>query len=639
MKKALLAVLLCNFIHEVFSQNSWGKADIKQFTNQYCPFDSSANAMVLFDHCDISFDRGNNYAVIYRQHKRIQILNKEGYSNATVSIPFYMEENTVGIEIRAQTLNAGKNGELLVTKIDKKAIFEEHVGGNHYKKKFSFPDVREGSILEYEFTSQYRAAGRSLRDWYFQTDIPTLESSVSLNTPMFLHYTAVLQSPIALSTSSDENNSDNTFSFYAMKNIPAIKSEKYVTTLKDYTAQIHFILNSANIPGQPLVKFHESWSEVSQELLTSSAFGFVLDGTGEHRRMAKELTKGVNNSLEKTKIIYKHITEKMKWNGVTDFIPDNRLAKKYNEGLGSSADINMMLIDMLRAANVTADPVAISTRTNGKVDRVVPDMGQFNHVIALAETDSGSLLLDATSDFRPYNLLALEDLNNGGLRMGSPYASWVDIKPVKSSASTIAISMRLDSTGKIYAKGNLTTSDYESLPYRSALQSTAPDECLRQNLVLAQETEISNVAVTNQLDNSQRLKISFDLQSTNDAPEASHIYLNPFALKFRDDNPFKLSSRTYPVNFGYPFEENIKISLAIPDNYTVAELPKSLNAKLEDESASFTLLIAKAERNIQINTSLKIKKTEYATDMYENLKSLFSHLIEAYSSVIVLEKK
>ena len=78
--------------------------------------------------------------------------------------------------VRAQTINV-VNGEIQKTTLKNKAFFRVKLDENRSELKFSFPEVKVGSILEYTYTLE---TGRytTLKNWSFQTDIPTLFSRV-----------------------------------------------------------------------------------------------------------------------------------------------------------------------------------------------------------------------------------------------------------------------------------------------------------------------------------------------------------------------------------------------------------------------------------------------------------------------------
>ena len=660
MKNVWLAILVCFTSLTVAGQNSWGKMDANQFNVRYCPFDSTANAMVLYDRCIISFkaDYGD-FNVLYKRYRRIQVLNKQGFEQASVSIPYYTGgDDEAIIEFKAQTLNPGTNGEVKATKVESSAVVDEKVSEKVTARKFAFGNVKEGSVIEYEYTLRSTSI-RFLHEHAFQSDIPTLRSSLVFRCPQFLKYVSIFQGTLEIDETASEDYIETypaTFfqaaryqderrdvniaqSTYTIKNAPALKEEKYITTMADYEAKMKFVLSLILMPNSTPKDFAESWTKLAEELMKNENFGLYLNGTGEHLKVAQEFAKSITDKPQRIKAIYSHLTQKVKWNERYRITPTDRLAKSYKDGTGSSADVNMLLVDMLREAGIAADPVLISTRGHGKVQKLFPNMSQFNHVIAVAETDSGKVFLDATNSIRPYYLLAVNDLNSQGLQITREGATWVSIPPSKNSTSVLVCSMELDAKENIKAKAGFITNDYEAVSIRNDLLAQTPIDCLKENLVIADGAEILEPVIENQTDNEKKLKINFDINATGKDEESKLIYFNPFPVKFRSDNPFKLAKRFYPVSFGYPFEETIKVSVKIPANYKVTELPKSTNVKLDDESASFLFLIAKTENNIQITSSLKILKAEYGPELYDHLKSIFASVIDTYNTPIVLEKQ
>ena len=155
---------------------------------------------------------------------------------------------------------------------------------------------------------------------------------------------------------------------------------------------------------------------------------------------------------------------------------------------------------------------------------------------------------------------------------------------------------------------------------------------------MADDFDQKNEKVDNLGDVDKKLKISIELDKKDSSADEAMLYVNPFPIKFLADNPLKMNERTYPVDFGYPFQQNIMTTLVLPPNYKVSELPKPMNVKLSDGSASFSFLIGQTDNNIQINTSLKLYSSQYQPDRYTDLKTLYEKMINAYSSLIVLEK-
>ena len=60
------------------------------------------------------------------------------------------------------------------------------------------------------------------------------------------------------------------------------------------------------------------------------------------------------------------------------------MRKAYKDKTGNVAEINLMLTAMLRYAGINANPVLVSTRSNGIA--LFPNRTAFNYVIAAVET-------------------------------------------------------------------------------------------------------------------------------------------------------------------------------------------------------------------------------------------------------------
>ncbi len=650
------------------AQNLWGKVSPEEWAVKVCPIDTSANAMVLIDSEFVSF-KYNEYGLntVYEVYKRIKLLNKEGFGYATIKIPYYSHLNSETFEqLDAQILTKDEAGQVRATKLKSNAIFDEDMTDFWTFKKFAFPEVTEGSIIEYRYTLVARSFG-SLHDWFFQSEMPTLRSAIKLKVPDYVHYTATPQGDVNLNQYKSEPYSEfmdvnmlvkggmvrqqqavnGMVSYYVMKNIPALKPEAYVTTVDDYRARMTFPLYSITIPYDKIRMFNESWDEIGAKLMKSDNFGQHLNEiVGEHLVAAKTLTNGLPDTMEKIKAVYTNLTSKMKWNGQYRLYPSRRLSKSYTEGSGNSSDINILLIAMLRAAGIKSDPVLVSTRNNGMIARAYPRYRQFNNVIALVEVDSTWILLDAASPFKPFQLLGENNLNYQGLRINKKSkaladeynSTWIDINPSKNATKSLISTITIDSAGYMGTKTIFTATDYPAVKCREQLEKESPKDCLKSNIKFSNGVDLKDEKVENEKDFDKKLRFSFTLENKENALQGGFLYVNPFPVKFITDNPFKLTSRTYPVDFGYPFQQNILGTITIPDNYKVSELPKSMNIKLSDGSAGFTFLAAQVENSIQIKSTLSVNQNQFKPNMYEDLKMLYAKMIDVYNTTIVLEK-
>jgi transglutaminase-like putative cysteine protease len=656
LKQLFLLSLLFLVIH-LSAQTSWGKVSPEQFAVRHCPFDSTANAMVIIDSETISFRVGaRGFETVYDVYKRIQIFNKEGFGYATVKIPYYSHTNVQLFEqLEAQTITNDETGKIQITKLKDNAFFDETESDYFSQKRFAFANVAESSIIEYRYTLVSKSVG-DLNDWLFQNEsMPTLRSSVTIKVPEYFHYSPTPQGGVRLNRYKTEPYNEwlgqanvlGNITYYMMMNIPALKKEAYITTINDYLARMVFPLNSITIPRQKAWVFSDTWDIVVQQLMKNEYFGSHLNELlGEQLGAAKDITQGLNTKEDKARAIYNLVQSKTKWNGVFSLYPSKRLSKTYTDGNGNSADINMLFISMLRAVDIKADPVLISTREHGMIQRAYPRNRQFDNVIVYAQLDTGWILLDAAEAFKPFELIGQKNLCLQGLRVvkntdeskGTFSGEWIEIAPSKNSATSLMSTLQIDSVGGQKSKTILTASDYPAVRYREGLDKDSVREYLKEHLKILDDFDWKDEKADNAKDINKKLKLTLNFEKKDSATESEFLYVNTFPVKFLSENPFKLSKRTYPVDYSYPFQENILTTIVVPANYKVSELPKPVKIKLEDGSASFSFLIGQSDNNIQVNSSLKINKSQFQPDVYDDLKAFYEKMIVAYNSLIVLQK-
>ena len=71
-------------------------------------------------------------------------------------------------------------------------MYEEKINDNWFQKKFVFPNVKSGSIIEYEYeiVSPFKF---NLVDWEFQSELPTLYSEYKVFMVPFYEYVSSAQ--------------------------------------------------------------------------------------------------------------------------------------------------------------------------------------------------------------------------------------------------------------------------------------------------------------------------------------------------------------------------------------------------------------------------------------------------------------
>lgn len=132
----------------------FGQPDLKDL--KAAPFvgDSAAAAVVLCDYGTTRMEgHGEGLQIVFERITRIKILTPAGYDHASVGIPLYHREDQSErlSSVRGFTYNL-VNGLVEKTKLEASSAFLEKRTPNVNVQKFTLPNVRAGSVIEYAYT-------------------------------------------------------------------------------------------------------------------------------------------------------------------------------------------------------------------------------------------------------------------------------------------------------------------------------------------------------------------------------------------------------------------------------------------------------------------------------------------------------
>ncbi len=117
------------------------------------------------------------------------------------------------------------------------------------------------------------------------------------------------------------------------------------------------------------------------------------------------------------------------------------------------------------------------------------------------------------------------------------------------------------------------------------------------------------------------------------------LYLTPALHLGLHENPFKESTRTYPLDLGVPSEYIFNFSYDIPAGYKIEEMPKPLRAVFADNAISFDYVVdATTPNQLKINVKRKFKRTKFGVEEYNDLKAFYTSMISKLKEQVVIAK-
>jgi hypothetical protein len=612
--------------------------------------DTSASAVVIADFgtAEIQYIDNIGFQLQVSRHKRIKILKNDGLEWAKVTIRLYRASSGKDEDLsslRASTFNM-ENGKLVETKFSKKDLLTEEESKNYTLKKFALPNVKVGSIIEYEYTCTSPFFW-ILEDWYFQDEIPVIWSELRTVIPEFFDFNRAAGGYIIASINEESRTSfriaasQTDYSNYCQRivyqDIPAFKNEELITTPYDYYARIEFDLRSVHFPNSIIENYSTTWDKIAENLMEDENFGLALNRHGIVKELSDQINQGDSVMVKINKAV-QLIKAQMKWDESYGVSTRKTLREAYNKNQGNMAEVNLLLVNLLRSVGVDANPVLFSTRKHGAVKLYCPKISAFNGVLACAKVNGKNILIDGTLAFYKPGELPPAYINGNGMIIYEKRIEWIPLLESEQYA-TVSMSTLKVEDGKV--KAEITQNNYSSSAsnLRSKIAKLGKQQYIEDFIKKTSDWDIKEYAIDNEGDNTKPLveKVVVDNFNQVDA-SGDMIYIPSMVSAEKETNPFISDTRLYPIDFAVPVSEKNILNIAIPEGYVVEELPKDLKLMLPDNAATFVYMTRKTGSNIQVSATFKITRTFYLPSEYQLLKEFYKNVVAKNGEQIVLKK-
>ena len=295
----------------------------------------------------------------------------------------------------------------------------------------------------------------------------------------------------------------------------------------------------------------------------------------------------------------------------------------------------MLMIAMMKRADLDASPVLISTRKNGLIRQFTP-YDQFNDVICVVKIDGKNKLFDATDKTLAYNVLPERCMNGDGLLINKELAgTWVPITSARSKVIYNA-DFKLNSEGEMTGKLAISRDGLFSGEMRSSYAS------------LGQEKYLSELSKPNW----EFSKSDFqNMNAIKEIPKEAHevtirehatsngdiIYVNPYVAGL-EENKFISERREYPVNLPTPIDKIYTAKIQIPEGYHVEELPANKVFVLPEGGGKFIYSYTVLGNVINFTSQFSVSKTLFVSESYPTLREFYSTVVAKQGEQIVLKK-
>jgi len=619
--------------------------------------DTEADAVILFEKMTVHVNpHAGGYNMEYNLHRIIKIQKTAGQQLGNIKTVYINNErNSSSIKyVQGTTYNLSGDS-ITEAGLDKSAYYDKKISKHHHELAFAMPSVKEGSIVEYEMDI-VTPLFLDMPEWEFQGKLPKLTSEYEIYSSPQLQYSAVIQGikEFTKYSSARKAEKEGATSYtvtsagienqyvvlWCRKNIPALKEEPFISDIENYRE-----LFQLQISGHNYSDVISTWKQFNEDLWYDEYFGEQIKKANNFLNTVTDSLSRPDKSTEyaKARNIFNFVRCNFDCNDHSRVDASQSMEKTYENKRGSDADINLLLVAMLRKAGLEAQPVVLSKTGHLKVYPEYPFVDRFNYVVCVVKADGKLYYLDATDKYNRFGVLP-HNCYNGYARIVDKEGSAVLITPN-------------DLTDINFTKVNIsritdTTMVIEVMERKGAMSGLAmrkdigKDNDYLKNFVTKRTEDIdgsvSVVSVTTaNLDNPEKdLEIKYVLKLRRKDSDKTW-YLGTDMMKFFKGNPFKSAQRKLPIEFRNKYDYTYLMDVLLPADIVPDELPKPITNKTDGNHLSFDHRVSydSASHMLSVNAKFEVNETVYPVASYEHVSSFFEQMAKEENAMIVLKKK
>jgi len=584
--------------------------------------------------------------ILYKVHRRVKIFNDKGLKEADFKESYLSANGAESItKLEAQTYNLDASGNVVITKLDKKSVFNKKIDNNSSQQIFTFPEVKAGSVIEYKYV--FRSTQPYLHRWYFQEDIPVRYSRFSLDYPEAFEVMPVFSTTQEYKLDRKQT-AGRIIQTVSMLNIPGLSNEPFVSCYEDYWQKVSFKINSYYPIGGLRRDFSRQWPAVIKDLMEDEDFGVQLKKNIPRTKDLEDQLKALTAPEEKMIVIHKYVKKNMVWDGEYSKWALEGVKSAWANKKGNSGEINLILINLLKDAGLKAYPILVSTRENGRVNTTDARLGQFNTVLAYVQIGDKSYYLDGTDQNTPSHMvpdkvmysegLVVSKVNGEGTSNDQDWG-WVVIWDEKSKFSQRShVTASINADGVMKGEAMVDYSGY-SRAEELICWKDGKDKFVEEHFTKAYHgIDIAEFNVNNHdkdsLPFSQKLKFSMP---TNSSGDYKYFTINMFCGL--EKNPFIADNRVTDIFYGHNQTYTMSGSIQIPEGYELEALPRNVKMIMPDTSIVASRIAQQEGMFMQYRITLDYKRPFYATDEYPLILDFHKKLYAMLNEQIVMKKK
>lgn len=625
----------------------WDDISWPVLSARHLPEAPGAKAVVLFDRGTLTIDQLFRHQL--DRHCRIKILADDPGELAEVRIPFRQNE-TIN-RLKAQTILPNRER----VEVEKNAIRHEKAGAWQFKS-FTFPEVRAGAVLEFKYEIRSEDLER-VSPWIFQSEALTKESEFKVRLPIGMTYDAFFNAhqlvtpPPVKNQVLDPEILGATLQqvSWTMTDVPAFVPEPLMPSAQDHRTALYFqvIGFSSNETRRSPTRtwqqddksqrvFRRPWEEIGAELAAECE---QLLGSDDGVRAFAENAVAASPE-DAARALYRAVRDEIRTVDSPATIgfglatPENVLKAAQGNGL----EKNLLLTRLFRERGLTAELLLISTRPNGMFRERYHNPEQFDHGIVRVAVGGETLLVDASDPYCPFGVLPPKDLVNTGLLLAPTGPRILERQDTTfESVRECRTNATLQSDGALHCVTRLTFTGYHGICGR---RSIAQDGELAYARSLLEprfgRIELDSAEAEGEAEGDSALVLTITYRIPAYAQSSGNLVrMRAPTVDYLEASAFASDSRTFPIEYSFPWTSEEMVKLTVPAGFRFVELPPDKRSRIGAISVDRKCRVE--DTTLYFRRRFVLEGVTIPENVYSDWRDLYAETMSSQQAEVVLQ--
>jgi len=178
----------------------------------------------------------------------------------------------------------------------------------------------------------------------------------------------------------------------------------------------------------------------------------------------------------------------------------------------------------------------------------------------------------------------------------------------------------------------------EKLDAAESESSSAASDAVEDTADAEDDVEVEIVEITGEDEPDEPLGV----EATFVAPPAEvvgdEMYLTPFLAMQMEENPFERETRTFPVDFAYPFTRTYVADIEVPAGWEAIDLPFPVQLTIPSRAVSYQRLISFENGRLQLRAVLTVNRARVEPAEYPALRHLYDEIVATEAEAVVIAR-